>query len=80
MRGAFASGKRYYRDPARDQGRECEQRLVAAEKAEEAIGAFMQRLTLPSNWQNRVLKAIQDRAGESLEIAKQKARIERQLD
>src|SRR4030042_174922 len=41
MRGAFASGKRYYRDPARDQGREGEQRMVPAEEAEEATGDFM---------------------------------------
>jgi len=80
MRGAFASGKRYYRDPARDQGRECEQRMVPAEEAEEATGDFMQRLTLPSDWQNSVLKAIQDRAGERLGTAREKARIKRQLD
>ena len=40
----------------------------------------MQRLTLPSDWQNRVLKAIQDRSGERMEIARAEARIERQLD
>ncbi len=80
MRGASASGKRYYRDPARDQGRECDQRMVSAEEAEEALGAFMQRLRLPSDWQDKVLKLIQDRAGRRVEIAKGKARVERQLD
>jgi site-specific DNA recombinase len=80
MRGASASGRRYYRDPARDQGRECDQRMVSADEAEEALGAFMQRLTLPSDWRNRVLKLIQDRAGQRVEIAREKARIERQLD
>ena len=79
MRGACASGRRYYRDPARDQGRDCDQRMVSAEDAEEALGAFMQRLSLPSDWQDRVLKVIQDRAGKHVDIGREKARIKGQL-
>ena len=80
MRGASSSGKRYYRDPARDQGRECDQRMVPAREAEEALGTFMQRLSLPSDWQDEVLKVIQGGSTQRLEVARERARIERQLD
>lgn len=40
----------------------------------------MQRLALPSDWRNRVLKLIQDGAGQRVEIAKEQARVERQLE
>jgi len=79
MRGASASGRRYYRDPARDQKRQCDQRMVPAEEAEQALGAYMQRLSLPSDWRDRALQLIQDQPGERLDIGREKARLERQL-
>ena len=39
----------------------------------------MQRLSLPSDWQDRVLKVIQDRAGKHVDIGREKARIKGQL-
>ncbi len=80
MRGAYISGRRYYRDPARQQGRECDQRMVRADDAEEALGDFLRRLSLPDDWQERVLALIQARAGKRQDVARERARIEGQLE
>jgi len=79
MRGSWASGRRYYRDPARDQGRECDQRMVRADDAEDALGAFLQSLSLPADWREQVLEMIRDQAGDPEETARQRARLEGQL-
>jgi hypothetical protein len=63
MRGANSKGYRYYRDPARERGPEYDQRMVLADSAEKALGDFLGRLTLPPDWQDRVLEMIQERAG-----------------
>jgi len=81
MRGtASACGTRYYRDPARQQGRECDQRMVRAEDAEDALGDFLRRLRLPADWQARVLALIQEQAGQARDIERERARIEGQLE
>jgi len=80
MRGSSAGDTRYYRDPARDQGRDCNQRQVRAEEAEEALGDFLAALTLPRDWQERVLAIIQGRASNPREVARERARLEGQPD
>lgn len=80
MRGSSSGGTRYYRDPARDQGRDCNQRQVRAEEAERALGDFLAGLTLPRDWQERVLAIIQEQAGNPQEVARERARLKGQLD
>ena len=80
MRGTYASGRRYYRDPAREHGRECDQRMIRAEEAEASLGGFLRRFSLPHDWQERILAQIQARAGTKQDTTQEKARIERQLE
>ncbi|MDW8069079.1 MAG: recombinase family protein [Anaerolineae bacterium] len=81
MRGSASSGKRYYRDPAHDQSRDCDQRLVGADAAEEALGAFLRQLALPPDWREQVLAIVQDQAGKPVhEIRLERERIEGQLE
>jgi hypothetical protein len=80
MRGANSKGYRYYRDPARERGLECGQRMVLADSAEEALGDFLSRLTLPQDWQDRVLEMIHERAGARQDVARDRSRIEGQLE
>lgn len=80
IRGANSAGYRYYRDPARDKGLDCAQGMVSAIKAEDALGDFLRQLTLPQDWQERVLGMIQERIGAQQDIARERARIEGQLE
>ncbi len=80
IRGSFASGRRYYRDPARQQGGDCDQQMVRAGDAEAALGAFLGRLVLPANWQERVLEILQEQLGAKQDVAQEQARIEKQLE
>jgi site-specific DNA recombinase len=80
IRGANSAGYRYYRDPARDKGLDCDQGMVSAIKAEDALGDFLRQLTLPQDWQERVLGMIQERIGAQQDIARERARIEGQLE
>lgn len=81
MRGSASSGKRYYRDPAHDQQRDCDQRLVWADPAEEALGAFLRQLTLPPDWRERVLAMVQEQVRRPIhEIRLERERIEGQLE
>jgi site-specific DNA recombinase len=80
MRGSAIGDQRYYRDPARQQGRECDQRMIKADDAEGALGDFLRRLCLPDDWQGRVLALIQERAGKTRDIARERARLEEQLE
>jgi DNA invertase Pin-like site-specific DNA recombinase len=80
MRGSASSGRRYYRDPARDQGRDCDQRLVRAREAEDALGDFLKGLTLPQTWQEKTLRLLEEQANEQQETLRQKKRIEGQLE
>jgi site-specific DNA recombinase len=59
MRGSSASGYRYYRDPAADQGRDCDQLQVRAQDAEDALGDLLRELTLPGTWQEEVLALVE---------------------
>jgi hypothetical protein len=59
MRGSSASGYRYYRDPAADQGRDCDQLQVRAQEAEDALGNLLRELTLPSTWQEEILAQVE---------------------
>lgn len=80
IRGANSAGYRYYRDPARDKGLDCDQGMVSAIKAEDALGDFLRRLTLPQDWQEQVLGMIQERIGAQQDIARERTRIEGQLE
>jgi site-specific DNA recombinase len=81
MRGSASTGKRYYRDPAWDQARDCDQRMVPADAAEEALGDFLRRLCLPPDWQERVLEIVGEEAGRpAQEIRLEQERIEGQLE
>jgi site-specific DNA recombinase len=79
MRGVNSKGYRYYRDPARERGLECDQRMVMADGAEAALGDFLSRLVLPQDWQDRVLETIQQRAGAQQDVIRERSRIEGQL-
>jgi site-specific DNA recombinase len=79
MRGSSASGLRYYRDPARDQGRECDQGMVRAREAEDALGAFLRQLTLPDNWREHVLGIVEGKATAKQDRGEERARIEGRL-
>jgi hypothetical protein len=80
MRGSFATGRRYYRDPAIDQRRDCDQRMVNAEEAEEALGDFLRRLVLPADWQAQVLAKIHRQAGSAQDVERERRRIQGQLE
>jgi site-specific DNA recombinase len=80
MRGSASARQRYYRDPAHDQGRDCDQRQVRADEAEDAVGDFLRRMTLPANWQEVVLKLIDREAGRGQDILSDRTRIKRQLE
>lgn len=80
MRGANSAGRRYYRDPARDKGWECDQLMVLADGAEEALGNFLRRLSLPQDWQEQVLEMVQQKVGAQQDVAREKSRIEGQLE
>jgi DNA invertase Pin-like site-specific DNA recombinase len=82
MRGwAPSKGRRrYYRDLARDHGRECDQRSVWADQAEDALGDFLRGLVLPQDWQAQVLAVLQERAGRQKDIEGERVRIESHLE
>jgi len=80
LRGAFISGKSYYRDLAREQGRACDQRMVRADLAEAALGGFLGRLVLPADWRAQILVLIKVRAKAVDNEAAEQARINSLLD
>ena len=79
MRGSYASGKRYYRDPARQKGCDCDQSMVRAGDTEEALGGFLERLALPADWKEQVMALIQTHFGEERDVLREQARIENEL-
>jgi hypothetical protein len=54
--------------------------MVMADSAEEALGDFLSRLTLPQDWKDRILEMIQERAGARQDVARERSRIEGQLE
>jgi len=70
---------RYYRDPGREKGLQCDQYTVPADSAEEALGGFLRRLSLPHDWQKRVIEMIQQKADAQRDIGRERSRIEGQL-
>jgi site-specific DNA recombinase len=80
MRGSGNAKRRYYRDPARDQGRDCQQRQVRAEEAEDAVGDFLRRMSLPPNWQEVALGLIHKEGGRGQETIDERRRIKGQLE
>jgi hypothetical protein len=80
VRGANSAGYRYYRDPAHDKGLDCDQGMIAADDVEDALGDFLRQLSLPQDWQERVLGMIQERVGAQQDVARERARIEGQLE
>jgi site-specific DNA recombinase len=80
VRGANSAGYRYYRDPARDKGLDCDQKMISADKTEDALGAFLRKLFLPQDWQERVMEIIQEQIGAQRDVARDKERLEGQLE
>jgi site-specific DNA recombinase len=80
LRGSSSQTYRYYRDPARDRGETCEQRMIKAEEAENALGDVLQSLALPEDWQARVLALVQAAQGEAAAVARQQARLAERLE
>lgn len=58
MRGANSAGFRYYPDAASD--RDCDQRMITAEDAEEQPGDFLNGLGLPPTWQEEILALVEE--------------------
>ncbi len=80
LRGAFVSGKSYYRDLAREQGRACDQRMVRADLAEAALGGFLSRLVLPADWRAQILALVQARVSTAGDVEAEQGRIKTQLE
>jgi len=80
LRGAFVSGKSYYRDIAREQGRACDQRMVRADLAEAALGGFLGRLVLPADWRVQILVLVKVRVKAVGDVEAEQARINALLE
>ncbi len=80
LRGAFVSGKSYYRDIAREQGRTCDQRMVRADLAEAALGGFLGRLVLPADWRAQILVLVKARVNAVDNVEAEQARINTLLE
>jgi site-specific DNA recombinase len=82
MRGSYSSvsRQRYYRDPAKERGQTCDQRMVRAERAEEALGDFLGQLSLPDDWKAQVLDIIEGKVGSAQQIEREQSRLQAQLE
>ena len=82
MRGDYSmtNQKRYYRDPARQRGQECDQRMVGADGAENAVGNWLRQIVLPDDWRERVVKIVQEQTGNVRDVMQERARTEAQLE
>ena len=80
LRGAFVSGKSYYRDIAREQGRACDQRMVHADLAEAALGGFLSRLVLPADWRAQILVLVKVRVKTADNMEAEQGRINTLLE
>ncbi|MEA3376357.1 MAG: recombinase family protein, partial [Chloroflexota bacterium] len=80
MRGSSSSGRRYYRDPAPDRCRKCNQRMVRALEAEDAVGCHLRAMSLPSEWKEQVLDTLQSMTKDIRDVFQQRDRCERQLE
>ncbi len=81
LRGQNQHGGRQYHDPALDYGDKCpEPKYVWAEILEGQIGAFLSRVQLPGDWQERVLSRLEasDLAAEHEE--QMRAQLQSQLE
>ncbi len=80
LRGTYVSGKSYYRDLAREQGRVCEQRMVRADLAEAALGGFLGRLVLPADWRAQILILVKVRTRAAGDVEAEQGRINALLE
>ncbi len=80
MRGSSSSGRRYYRDPAPDRCRECDQRLVRALEAEDAVGRRLGALSIPPTWRQKILDFIEGMTEDKSDLLQQRHHYERQLE
>lgn len=80
MRGSSSAKRRYYRDPASDQGRDCRQRQVNAEEAENAVGGYLCRMRLPDDWRDLALGIIKNDMGRGQQTVNERKRIETHLN
>ena len=80
LRGAYVSGKSYYRDIAREQGRACDQRMVRADLAEAALGGFLGHLVLPADWRAQILVLVKVRVKAADNMEAEQGRINTLLE
>jgi site-specific DNA recombinase len=79
LRGQASHDIGYYRDTARDHGRECDQDYIRQDAAEAAVGNILRTIVLPDDWRNQVLEQLGARAPDVAQIEAQRRRIETQL-
>ncbi len=80
LRGAYVSGKSYYRDIAHEQGRACDQRMVRADLAEAALGGFLGHLVLPADWRAQILVLVKVRVKAADNMEAEQGRINTLLE
>jgi hypothetical protein len=80
MRGqANHSEERYYRDPRRSSFT-CDQRMVRAEDAEQAIVRYLASIQLPEDWRERVLRLSQLDNQDAESVEDKRRKLEGQLE
>ncbi|MEA3375437.1 MAG: recombinase family protein [Chloroflexota bacterium] len=80
MRGSLSSGRRYYRDPAHDQCRGCDQPMVRALEAEAALRRHLQALSVPLDWRHRLRAMISETRPHTGDVEESRRHYEEQLD
>jgi DNA invertase Pin-like site-specific DNA recombinase len=80
LRGSSSSGRRYYRDPARDKGLDCDQLMVRALEAETALGEFLDQWEIPEDWQAQVTAQVEADFGSPGDVQREEQRIKREID
>jgi len=80
MRGSLSSGRRYYRDPAHDQCRKCDQPMVRASEAEAALRRRLQALSVPPDWRQHVRAMIPEARPDAGSVEESRRHFEEQLD
>jgi len=81
LRGHYARGRRHYRDPAHDYGKDCGQKTTfRAKPVEDQLGAFLADLVLPEGWRERIMELVKATAGDTDPDRAERARLEGQLE
>jgi DNA invertase Pin-like site-specific DNA recombinase len=80
LRGSSSSGRRYYRDPARDKGMDCDQLMIRALEAEAALREFLSKLEIPEDWRAQVIAKVEAEFGSPQDVQREEQRIKQQID